>query len=243
MNAEASIKEIAVTWLGHATWLIEADGQRLLLDPFFTDNPAAQVGADAMTDIDYVIVSHGHFDHITDAESIAKANRCPIITNFEIANWFGAKGFGEGDLPAPIGMNLGGQLELPCGTIKMVPAVHSSGLPDGTYGGSPAGFVLSSQSQQLYFACDTAYFSDMRYYAHGVDFAVLPIGDLFTMGVNDSIEAIRIIEPRTVAPTHYGTWPPINQDLNAWAEKVREQTAAIPVELNIGQRHVINRVT
>lgn len=230
---------LVLTWLSHASWLIETDSYRVLLDPFFDDNPAATVTADSFDSISHMLISHGHFDHITDAESIARRNHCPIVTNFEIANWFSSQGFGSGDLPAPIGMNIGGQTSLPFGNVRMVPAVHSSGLPDGQYGGQAAGFVLTVGKQRVYFACDTAYFSDMKYYAKGVDTAVLPIGDLFTMGVEDCIQSIRLIEPTVVLPTHYGTWPPIDQNPQAWAKKVREQTAAKPIVLNIGERYEV----
>lgn len=230
---------LALTWLSHASWLIETDSHRVLLDPFFTDNPAAEVTADSFDSISHILVSHGHFDHIADVESIAKRNRCPIVTNFEIATWFSAKGFGSDDLPDPIGMNLGGQMDLPFGNLKMVPAVHSSGLPDGQYGGCAAGFVLTVGQHKVYFACDTAYFGDMAYYARGVDVAVLPIGDIYTMGVDDSVEAIRTIEPRVVLPTHYGTWPPISPDPLDWAEKVRESTAAQPMVIRIGERYEV----
>ncbi|EMI57691.1 metal-dependent hydrolase [Rhodopirellula sallentina] len=230
---------IALTWLSHATWLIEVDSHRILLDPFLSDNPAAEATADSLDAISHVLVSHGHSDHISDVESIARRNQCPIISNFEIAQWFGAKGFGQDGLPEPIGMNTGGQLELPFGRLKMVPALHSSSFPDGSYAGNPVGFVLSAGKQSVYFACDTAYFSDMRYYAHGVDVAVLPIGDLFTMGIEDSVEAIRTIEPRIAMPTHYGTWPPIEQNPNSWARKVREHTATKPVVLGVGERYEV----
>jgi len=227
---------IALTWLSHASWLIEVDSHRILLDPFFSENPVAEVTADSFDSISHVLVSHGHFDHIADAEAIARQNRCPIVTNFEIAQWFTAKGFGSDELPAPVGMNIGGQTQLPFGTLKMVPALHSSSLPDGTDGGTAAGFLITTGKQSVYFACDTAYFSDMRYYAHGVDVAVLPIGDLYTMGIDDSIQAIRSIEPRIALPTHYGTWPPISPNPNSWAKKVRENTSAKPVVLGIGER-------
>lgn len=230
---------LALTWLSHASWLIETDSHRVLLDPFFTDNPAAEVSAESFDSISHVLVSHGHFDHITDVESIARRNQCPVITNFEIANWFSAKGFGSDDLPAPVGMNIGGQIELPFGNLKMVPAVHSSSLPDGQDGGTAAGFVLRVRKQRVYFACDTAYYRDMGYYAHAVDVAVLPIGDVYTMGVDDSIQAIRTIEPHAVLPTHYGTWPPISPDPNAWARKVRENTASKPVVIGIGERYEV----
>ncbi|MCM2369042.1 metal-dependent hydrolase [Aporhodopirellula aestuarii] len=230
---------IALTWLSHATWLIEVDSHRVLLDPFLNDNPTAEVTADSLDSISHVLVSHGHSDHIADAESIARKNQSTIISNFEIAQWFTAKGFGQDDLPEPIGMNTGGQIQLPFGNLKMVPALHSSSLPDGSYGGNPIGFVLSSGKQSVYFACDTAYYTDMRHYAHGVDVAILPIGDLYTMGIDDSIQAIRVIEPRIALPTHYGTWPPIAQNPNAWARKVRENTISKPIVLGIGERYEV----
>lgn len=235
---------ITLTWLSHASWLIEIESYRIVLDPFLTENPVAETKPESLGLISHVLVSHGHFDHVCDVEAIARANRCPIITNYEIATWFGGKGFGGKDesgqdLPAAVGMNIGGQIDLPFGNVKMVPAIHSSSLPDGTYGGCAAGFVITAGKKRVYFACDTAFFSDMKTYAYGVDVAVLPIGDLFTMGVDDSIQAIRTIEPRTVLPTHYGTWPPIEQDPNSWAKKVREKTAAKPMVLGIGEKYEV----
>jgi L-ascorbate metabolism protein UlaG (beta-lactamase superfamily) len=132
-------------------------------------------------------------------------------------------------------MNLGGQIQLPFGTLKMTMAWHSSQLPDGSDGGSPSGFLLKTVDGTIYFACDTALFSDMRQIAgRGVDLAVLPIGDMFTMGPADSIEAIKLINPTRVLPNHYNTWPPIAQDAQAWAEAVRAQTSAEPVVLEPG---------
>lgn len=227
---------IGLTWLSHASWLIEIGGQRILLDPFLTDNPAAKLRPDELVDISHILVSHGHFDHVTDVELIAKANQSTIVTNFEIANWYGEKGFGQDDLPAPVGMNLGGQAQIGTVNVKMVPAVHSSGLPDGKDGGSAAGFVLTLDDRRVYFACDTTYFGDMRHYAHGVDLAVLPIGDLFTMGIDDCIASILAIEPKHVLPTHYNTWPPIAQDAEAWAARVRDETNANPAILEVGDR-------
>jgi L-ascorbate metabolism protein UlaG (beta-lactamase superfamily) len=207
-----------LTWLSHASWLIETGQHRILLDPFFTDNPAAKVTvADFAEDVSHILVSHGHFDHVTDVEAIARQCGSMVVANYEIANWYGAKGIEQ-----TTGMNFGGQIDLPFGNVKMVPAVHSSGLPDGTDGGNPAGFVLTIDGKRIYFACDTAYFGDMKFYAGGVDVAVLPIGDLFTMGVDDCVEVVKLIQPRLVLPTHYGTWPPIEQDAAAWAVKVKD---------------------
>jgi len=224
-----------LTWLSHATWLIEHGDLRILLDPFFTDNPAAQVQADDIDGITHILVSHGHFDHVGDVASIAKRTGAVIVANFEIAQWFNKQ-----DVPECSPMNIGGTVPLSIddramGHAKMVPAIHSSGLPDGTYGGSAAGFVLTLGDKRIYFACDTAYFSDMSVYAHGVDVAVIPIGDVFTMGVDDSIQTIKLIEPKLALPTHHGTWPPITQDADAWAARVKGETKSDARALRVGE--------
>ena len=219
-----------LTWLGHASWLIESGNHRVLLDPFFGDNPAATVTAQDFDDVGHILISHGHFDHVADAAEIAKRSNAKLIAIFEIAEWF-ANNHGT---ESTIGMNLGGAVELPFGTVKMIPALHSSNLPDGSYGGTPAGFLLTIEGKQIYFACDTALFSDMKLYAHGVDVAVLPIGDLFTMGIDDSVAATKLIEPKNVLPTHYNTWPPIEQDGAAWADRIEKETSAKPVVLEVG---------
>ncbi|QDT58316.1 metal-dependent hydrolase [Stieleria bergensis] len=221
---------VKLTWLSHASWLIESGSQRLLLDPFFTDNPVATVQPDAFENVTDVLVSHGHFDHVADAAAILKRSGARLISNFEIVQWFAEKH----QLTNALAMNLGGAAELAEGEIKMVPALHSSGLPDGSYGGTAAGFVLKLENKRIYFACDTAYFGDMRFYAGGVDVAVLPIGDLFTMGPADSVEAIKLIGPKIALPTHYGTWPPIEQDAEAWATMVRGETDTKAVVLEVG---------
>ncbi|MCO8120538.1 metal-dependent hydrolase [Stieleria sp. TO1_6] len=222
-----------LTWLSHASWLIETDSQRILLDPFFAENPAAKVSADDFADATHVLVSHGHFDHVADVAAVIEKSGAQLITSFEIAQWFASK-HGVAD---PLGMNIGGTHQMGETTVKMVPAIHSSSLPDGSYAGTAAGFVLTIAGRRLYFACDTAYFSDMKFYADGVDVAVLPIGDLFTMGIDDSIAAIKQITPQVVLPTHYGTWPPIEQDAAAWADKVRAETSAKPIVLTVGESY------
>ncbi len=222
-----------ITWLGHASWLIEAGGKRVLLDPFLTDNPVATASPDEFDDVSEILVSHGHFDHVGDAAEIAKRSGAKLIANWEVAGWFASKHGVENYLQ----MNIGGTTELSIGTVKFTPAVHSSGLPDGTDGGSPVGMILTIEGKRIYFACDTGVFSDMRLYAHGVDLAVLPIGDLFTMGIDDSITAINLIEPKSVIPAHYNTMPPIEQDANAWAERVRSETKSAPVVLSVNEAH------
>ena len=224
-----------LTWLGHATWLVEFGEHRLLLDPFFTDNPSATAKPEDFGNISHVLISHGHFDHVADAAAVVKANDATLVAIFDIAQWFGR----EHGIENAVGMNIGGSVDTDFGSIKMVPAIHSSVLPDGSSGGDPAGYVVKIGEQRIYFACDTAYFGDMKFYAHGVDVAVLPIGDLFTMGIDDSVAATKLIEPKKVLPTHYNTWPPIEQDAERWAERIRQETNAEPVILEVGDSHEV----
>lgn len=221
-----------LTWLGHGSWSIQIDGHRVLLDPFLNDSPTAPVKADDVQ-ADHILVSHGHFDHVADVASIANRTGATVVAIFEISEWF-SKVHG---VQNTIGMNLGGGVDLPFGRVKLTMAHHSSQLPDGSYGGNPGGFLISTGDGTIYFACDTSLFYDMKLIGQtGVDLAVLPIGDLFTMGPADSIEATKLINPKRVAPAHYNTWPPIEQDASAWAEKVRRETSAEPIVLQPGEK-------
>ena len=214
-----------LTWLGHCTWSLRTGGKTILLDPFLDQNPAAPVKA-ADVAADYILVSHGHYDHIADAPAVALRTGATVIAIYEIAEWLA----NQHGVKNTLGMNIGGGVDLPFGRVKMTPALHSSQLPDGSYGGNPGGFLLTLPRGKIYFACDTGLFSDMRLIgAAGIDLAVLPIGDLFTMGPEDAIEAIKLIQPARVVPSHYNTWPPIEQDAKAWATRVLQETAAEPV--------------
>jgi len=221
---------IELTWLGHASWAIKAGDHRILIDPFLNDSPTAPVKADDV-EATFIFVSHGHFDHVADVASIANRTGATVVSNYEIATWFAEKQ----QVKNTIGMNLGGGVDLPFGRAKLTIAYHSSQLPDGSYGGNPGGWLLTIGDKKIYFACDTALFSDMQLIGNaGIDLAVLPIGDLFTMGPEDSIEALHLILPKKVVPSHYNTWPPIEQDAAAWAERVRRETIAEPIVVEPG---------
>ena len=220
-----------LTWLGHATWQLSTGQHTLLVDPFLDDNPAAPVKSQNVA-ADFILCSHGHFDHVADAAKIATRTGAMIVSNYEICEWFARQG-----VKRTLGMNLGGSASLPFGRVKMTLAFHSSQLPDGSYGGNPGGFLLSlTQGPRIYFACDTALFGDMKLIGSGgLDVAVLPIGDLFTMGPEDAVEATRLLGPKHVIPSHFNTWPPIQQDPQAWAELVRKNTTAQPIVLEPGE--------
>ncbi len=223
---------LKITWHGHNTWQIETGGHKLVIDPFFDDNPAAKLKA-ADVEADFILVSHGHFDHVSDAAAIAQRTGATVLAPFEVANWLQKQGVAESKA---IGMNPGGAIKQPFGRLKMTIAHHSSSLPDGSYGGAACGLLLDLPAGRVYFACDTALFLDMKLIgAGGLDLAVLPIGDLYTMGPDDAVEATRMLAPKHVAPCHYNTWPPIAQDAAAWAQKVRLHTSAGPLTPEVGE--------
>jgi L-ascorbate metabolism protein UlaG (beta-lactamase superfamily) len=226
---------IEVTWLGHNTWSIATGQHHLVIDPFLDDCPTAPIAAKEVQ-ADYILVSHGHFDHISDVAPIAHRTKATVLANYEIATWLGT----QHKVQNTLGMNLGGTAKLPFGSAKLTVAWHSSQLPDGSYGGSAGGWLLNIDGKKLYFACDTALFSDMQLLgAVGLDFAALPIGDLFTMGPDDSLQAIAWLKPKKVAPAHYNTWPPIAQDARQWAERVRATTSAEPIVVEPGGKFLV----
>jgi len=221
-----------ITWLGHACWSVKTGPHTLLIDPFLSDSPSAPRKADDVA-ADYLLVSHGHFDHVGDVATIASRTGGTLISNFEICQWF-AKQHG---LKHTLGMNLGGEATLPFGRVKLTLALHSSTLPDGSGGGNPCGFLLRlAEGKTIYFACDTGLFGDMSLIGKAkLDLAVVPIGDVFTMGPDDALEAVKLLQPKRVVPSHFNTWPPIAQDAQAWADRVRRETSAEAIVLKPGE--------
>lgn len=201
-----------IKYLGHSTFQIETGGKTLVFDPFISMNELAASIKVNEVKADYVLLSHGHGDHVADAESIAKNNGASIISSYEIVEWYGKKEISGHP------MNLGGKWNFDFGTVKMVNAVHSSVLPDGTYGSNPGGFVIWNDETCFYFAGDTALTLDMKLIpmtCPKLDFAILPIGDNFTMGWEDAAIAAEFIECDTIIGCHFDTFGYVKIDHEA----------------------------
>lgn len=226
---------IQLTWYGHAALLLEIDGQRVLIDPFLTDNPAASTSAEKVS-ADFILVSHGHGDHVGDTVSIAQRTGALVISNAEISGWLGKKGL------KTHAQHLGGGYHYPFGYLKLTLALHGSGLPDGSEGGNPAGFLITTPGgKKIYFAGDTGLFGDMRLIGEeGIDLAILPIGDNYTMGPADALRAVKLLQPTNVIPIHFNTFDLIRQDADAWARQVEQETAAKVTVLKPGGSFALN---
>lgn len=201
-----------LTFLGHACFLLDDGRHRILIDPFLTGNPLAPVGAEDVA-ADYILVTHGHGDHVGDTVAIARRTGAVICCSVDLADGL----FTDSDLQVVTG-NIGGRIALPFGTIKFVSAIHGSGVP----GALANGFVLEIGRKTIYHAGDTALTSDMALLAEDqIDVALLPIGDVYTMGPGDALRAVRMIRPKLTIPMHYNTMPPIVQDAEAFAAAVQ----------------------
>ena len=191
------------TFYGHACFSVEIEGKHILFDPFISPNEKAAHIDVAQIKADYILVSHGHEDHIADVESIAKRTGAKLVSNFEIVSWFAKKGI-ENSHP----MNHGGSWEFDFGTVKYVNAVHSSSFPDGSYAGNPGGFIITTKEKTFYYSGDTALMMDMELFGkyENITFSVLPIGDNFTMGIKDAVIASEMLNCNKIVGIHYDTF-------------------------------------
>jgi L-ascorbate metabolism protein UlaG (beta-lactamase superfamily) len=195
-----------LTYYGHACFAVEAGGKKLLFDPFIRPNPLAKEIQVASILADFILVSHGHSDHVADVVEIAKRTGATVIAPFEVGSWFSNKGVKNVQA-----MNHGGGAKMSFGRVKLTAAIHSSSMPDGSYGGNPAGFVIETSDGNFYYSGDTALSYEMKLIGErtNLGFAVLPIGDFFTMGVDDAVRAAEFVGTGKIVGVHYDTFPPI----------------------------------
>ncbi len=204
---------VKLTFLGHCAVLLQGT-KTVIIDPYLTGNPKASLGVGNLPKIDYVLVTHDHFDHLGDAFVIAKKNNATLVAIFEISQLPAAKKLN----PPAIGMNIGGTLSVDCIKISMTPAIHSCSA------GTPAGFVVELDGKRVYHAGDTAFFSDMAFipkFFGKLDVAMLPIGGFFCMDAVQAAEAIKLLKPKMAIPMHYDTWPLIHSDPGDFGDRCK----------------------
>ena len=211
-----------LTFHGQSTFTVEcADGTRLVIDPYFDDNPLAEIGRAEVGAVDYVLATHGHYDHFADALPLLRETEATLISTFEIAAFAEAQGIAK---VHP--MHIGGGYDFPFGRVKMTAAVHGGqvhGDATGQYTTTPGGFLMHLDGKRIHHAGDTALTLDMKLLEGKVDVAILPIGDNFTMGPEDAAEAAALIGAKVVIPMHYNTWPLIAQDPERFRDLVGER--------------------
>ena len=216
-----------LTWHGHACISLETDeGTRILFDPFLTDNPAADIRPDDIDRLDYILVSHGHFDHFIDCIPLAKRTGATVVSTFELVTFCSNQG-----VEKVHGMNIGGGHRFPFGRVKLTPALHTgsiAGDDTGAFTTDCCGFLLELNSgKRVYYSRDTALIKDMELLAGSVDVALLPICDNYTMDPADAARAVEFIQPRVVIPVHYNTWDLIAQDPEEFRRLVGERAEVV----------------
>jgi L-ascorbate metabolism protein UlaG (beta-lactamase superfamily) len=207
-----------VTCYGHSCFAVRVANRTLLFDPFITGYELAKAIDVSKVPADYILISHGHEDHMADAADIAKRTGATIVSNYEVTMWFGKQG-----LSKTHPLNHGGGWNFDFGRVKFVSAIHSSSLPDGTYGGNPGGFVVESAEGNFYYSGDTALTMDMKLIGEStrLKFAALCIGDNFTMGIDDAIKAAQFVGCNEILGLHYNTFPLIKLDPLAAIERFK----------------------
>jgi L-ascorbate metabolism protein UlaG (beta-lactamase superfamily) len=220
-----------LTYFGHSCFSVEIEGQQLLFDPFISPNQLAGNIDISLLRPDIILVSHGHWDHLADVVEIAGNSGALIISNFEICEWFAGQGCGNLQH-----MNIGGKKSFDWGSVKLTTAIHSSGLPDKSYGGCAAGFVIESNEGNFYYSGDSALSVEMELIGkyHQLDFAVLPIGGNFTMDINDAIICTDMIRCNKIVGVHYDTFVPIEINKKGSASKFSDAGKEL-ILLNIGE--------
>jgi L-ascorbate metabolism protein UlaG (beta-lactamase superfamily) len=209
---------VSLTFHGHSCWEVRWENRTILVDPFLTGNDLADVGPGKFAKLDALVVTHGHGDHIGDGVEIARRTGALVVSNFEITNYFAARGCKTHPL------HIGGGAQFDFGYVKLTIAHHGSTGPQGEALGSPAGVILSVGGKKIYHAGDTGLFLDMKLIAEmngPIDAALLPIGDNFTMGITDAVKAAEFVDARMTIPMHYGTSPYIQADPHEFVRKVR----------------------
>jgi L-ascorbate metabolism protein UlaG (beta-lactamase superfamily) len=208
-----------LTFLGHSCFLLDDGKHKVVIDPFITGNPLAKITVDDLK-ADFILLTHGHGDHMGDAIEVAKKNKAMIISNFELATFCASEG-----IEKTAGLYIGGGANFPFGSLKLTIAHHGSTLGGNmAYGGNPVGFIIRMADKVIYHAGDTGLFMDMKLIGEldKIDMALLPIGGYFTMDVNDAAKAVEFLQPRKVIPMHYDTFDPIKADPKVFAKKVKQ---------------------